>query len=268
MILRSALLLLLTFAVAGCAGSGRVTAESPEEAFQRGKELYDSGKHDRAIEHFQLVFDFGRTNPWADDAQFYLAQSYFETKQYLLSANEFTRFVELYRTDERVEEGEYLRAESYYRLSPPYQLDQTDTNTALNYLRLYLSKYPDGEYAAEAGEKIDELRSKLARKQYETGRLYERRELFEAAGISYMGVLEKYPDSGYVDDALVGAVRSFKAYAEASVPARRAERFQQAADAYRQLVQLFPDSPLRAEANALNAEIEAALAQAEARAGR
>lgn len=266
--LRSALFLFLALVVAGCAGSGRVTAESPEEAFQRGKELYDRGKYDRAIEYFQLVFDFGRTNPVAADAQYHLAQSYFNTKQYLLAANEFTRFVELYRTDERVEEGEYLRAESYYRLSPPYQLDQTDTNTALNYLRLYLSKYPEGERAAEAGAKIDELRSKLARKQYETGRLYERRELFEAAGLSYLGVLEKYPDSGYVDDALLGAIRSFKAYAEASIPARRAERYQQAADAHRQLVQLFPDSPHRAEADALHAEVEAALAAAEARAGR
>lgn len=268
MMLRPAFLLLLLLTAAGCAGSGRVAADSPEEAFRQGKELYDRGKYDRAIEYFQLVFDFGRTNPVAADAQFYLAQSYFETKQYLLSANEFTRFVELYRTDERVEEGDYLRAESYYRLSPPYQLDQTDTNTALNYFRLYLSKYPEGERAAEVGQKIDELRAKLARKQFETGRLYERRELFEAAGISYMGVLEKYPDSEYVDDALLGAIRSFKAYAEASIPARRAERFQQATDAYRQLVQLFPDSPHRADADALHAEIESTLAQAEARAGR
>jgi len=268
MLPRPALLLLLVLVLAGCSGSGRATADSPEAAFQTGKELYDRGKYDRAIEYFRLVFDFGRTNPAAADAQYYLAQSYFKTKQYLLAANEFTRFVELYRTDARVEEGEYLRAESYYRLSPPYELDQTDTNTALSYMRLYLSKYPEGEYVAEMGAKIDELRSKLARKQYETGRLYERRELHEAAGISYMGVLEKYPDSGYVDDALVGAVRSFKAYAEASVPVRRQERYQQAAEAYQQLVQLFPNSPLRAEADALYAEVEAALARYDAQAAR
>lgn len=266
--LRSVLLLVLFAFAAGCSGSGRVTAETPEAAFQAGKDLYDRGKYDRAVEYFQLVFDFGRTNPWADDAQYYLAQSYFQNRQYLLSANEFTRFVELYKTDERVEEGDYLRAESYYRLSPPYELDQTDTETALSYMRLYLSKYPDGAYVTEIGAKIDELRSKLARKQFETGRLYERRELFEAAGLSYLAVLEKYPDSAYADDALVGAVRSFKLFAEASIPARQQERYGQAAAAYQQLVQLFPESPLRGEADALYAEVERALQRFEAQAGR
>lgn len=268
MTVRLAPFLLLLVIVAGCAGSGRVTAETPEAAFQEGKELFDRGNYDRAVEYFQLVFDFGRTNPWADDAQFYLAQSYFESKQYLLAANEFTRFVELYRTDERVEEGDYLRAESYYRLSPPYELDQTDTQTALSYMRLYLSKYPDGEHATEIGEKIDELRAKLAQKQYETGRLYERRELYEAAGLSYLAVLEKYPDSEYADEALVGAVRAYKAFAEASIPARQEERYEEAAAAYEQLVQLFPESPLRGEADAVYAEVERALQRFEARAGR
>ena len=259
MIVRSVLLLLLLVTAAGCAGSGRATAETPEAAFEKGKDLFDRGKHLRAIEYFQLVFDFGRTNAWADDAQFYLAQSYFESKQYLLSANEFTRFVELYRTDDRVEEGEYLRAESYYRLSPRYQRDQTDTNTALSYMRLYLSKYPDGQYTAEIGEKINELRAKLARKQFETGEHYERRELYEAAALSYMAVLEKYPDSRFTDDALVGAVRSFKAFAEASIPAKRQERYEMAAEAYQQLVQLFPDSPVLAEAAVVYADVERAL---------
>ena len=261
---RSAFLFLLLAVAAGCAGGNRVTAESPEAAFDKGKDLYDRGKYDRAVEYFQLVFDFGRTNAWADDAQFYLAQSYFNTKQYLLSANEFTRFVELYRTDERVEEGDYLRAESYYRLSPRYQRDQTDTKTALNYMRLYLSKYPQGQYTAEIGGKIDELRGKLARKQFETGEHYERRELYEAAGLSYLAVLENYPDSGYADDALFGAVRSFKLFAEASIPAKRQERYQQAADAYQQLVQLFPDSPLRGEAETVYADVERALGRFQA----
>ncbi len=256
---RFVFLLFFLVAAAGCSGSGRVTAETPEAAFDKGKELYDREKYDRAVEYFQLVFDFGRTNAWADDAQFYLAQSYFQSKQYLLSANEFTRFVELYRTDERVEEGEYLRAESYYRLSPRYQRDQTDTQTALNYMRLYLSKYPSGQYTPEIGGKIDELRAKLARKQFETGEHYERRELYEAAGLSYLAVLESYPDSGYTDDALVGAVRAFKLFADASIPSKRQERYQQAADAYQQLVQLFPDSPLRGEADTVYAEVENAL---------
>ncbi|MEM1044289.1 MAG: outer membrane protein assembly factor BamD [Bacteroidota bacterium] len=268
MLRRSALLLLLAALAAGCSSGNRVASDTPEAAFEKGLELYERGKYDRAIEYFQHVFDFGRTNPRAGDAQFYLAQSYFKTKQYLLSANEFTRFVELYRTDERVEEGEYLRAMSYVRLSPPYQLDQTDTQTALTYLRLYLSKYPEGAYAAELAGHTEELRAKLARKRFEIAGLYERRGLHEAAAISYEGVLERYPDSAFADDALLGAVRSYRAYAEDSIPSRQAERYQQAADAYDRLVQIFPDSPLLGEAEAEHAIVERALRQFESQASR
>ncbi len=259
MTFRAVLLLLLIALAAGCSGSGRVSAESPEEAFTEGKALYERGKYLRAVEYFQHVFDFGRANPYAADAQYYLAQSYYEDEQYLLSANEFTRFAELYRGDERVEEAEYLRAMSYYHLSPPYQLDQTDTQTALSYIRLYLSKYPEGEHAAELAGITEELRAKLAKKQVEIAELYERRELFEAAALSFEQVLEDFPDSEYADDALLGMLRNYKAYAEASIPSKQQERYQQAADAYNRLVQLFPQSPLIGEAEGVYAGVDRAL---------
>ncbi|MEP0546248.1 MAG: outer membrane protein assembly factor BamD [Rhodothermales bacterium] len=259
MTLRSTLLLLFIALAAGCSSGGRIDAETPEASFEKGLALYERGKYVRAVEYFQHVFDFGRTNPHAADAQYYLAKAYFEDEQFLLAANEFTRFVELYRGDERVEEGAYLRAMSYYELSPPYQLDQTDTETALTYIRLYLSTYPNGEHAAELGTITEELRAKLAKKQFEIAELYERRELFEAAAISFEQVLEKYPDSSYADDALLGAIRNYAAFAEASIPQRQQERYQLAATAYERLVQLFPQSPLLGEAEVAYAEVDRAL---------
>lgn len=271
MIQRTALLPLLFVALMGlsaCAGGSRVQATSPEEAFNRGKELYDQGRQGRAIEHFQQVFSFGRAHPYAADAQYYLAQSYFQTRQYLLAANEFTRFVELHRTDPRVEEGDYLRALAYVRLSPPYQLDQTDTHNALTFLRLYLGKYPQGEYTEEVARHIDEMRYKLARKQFEIAELYETRGMFQAAAIEYLRVLEEYPDSEFVDRALFGALRNYRDYAARSIPQRQAERYRLAAEQYERLVQLFPDSPVVREAEVVYADVQAALGRLDATAGR
>ncbi len=267
MLRRFAPLVLVLF-VAGCSSGDRVASSTPEAAFEKGLALYERGKYARSVEYFQQVFDFGRTNPRSADAQYYLAKAYFEDEQYLLAANEFTRFVELYRGDERAEEGEYGRAMSYVRLSPPYQLDQTDTQTALTYLRLYLSKYPEGEHVAELAGYTGALRAKLARKQFETAELYERRELFEAAALSFEGVIEKYPDSEYADDALLGALRSYRAFADVSVPARQAERYQQAIATYDRLVQLFPASPVLTEAEAEHAAVRQALGQTAGQASR
>lgn len=242
---------LIAVVLAGCSGSGRLSYETPEEAFQKGKAFYDEGKYTRAIEYFQAVFDFGRATQASADAQLYLARSYRENEQYLLAASEYTRFLEIYRSDVRVPQAEFERAMTYYERSPRYQLDQTSTEQGIQYFQLFMNRYPDHELRPVAEERMQELREKLAHKQYESGQLYERRELYEAAALSYERTFDRYPDTPWADDALLGAIRSYIAFSDQSVESRRPERLQRAIDNYQRLVQIFPDSPLLKSAEAL-----------------
>jgi outer membrane protein assembly factor BamD len=89
----------LSFTVAGCGGTDRLAQLTPAEAYQQGKELYDRGRYNRAVEYFQRVFDFGRAHEWAPDAQYYLARSYFNTRQYLLAANQGSGTIVQFRID-------------------------------------------------------------------------------------------------------------------------------------------------------------------------
>ena len=237
--------------VAGCGGGGAVTADSAEEAFTRAQDALEHRKFDRAIELFRTTLDFGRTGEVADDAQLGLARAYAGSKQYLLAGAEFTRFIDLYRADPRIEDAAYERILAYAALSPTYELDQTDTITAIQYIDGFLSQYPTGAHALEASELRGTLREKLAHKQYEEGRLYERRELYEAAVLSYNGLLAEYPSSPYADDALFGAVRAQVLYADNSVPDRQEARYREALGLYDQLTSLFPQSPTLGEAQAL-----------------
>lgn len=240
-------LLAVLLIVAGCGSSGRLRYETPQEAYERGIDLYEEGKYDRAAEYFRGVFDFGRTSEWADDAQYYLARATYENGEYLVAASEFDRFVQLYRTDPRAVEAEYQRAMSYYQLSPSYQLDQTDTEQAIEQFLLFVSRNPESELVPEANERIIELRNKLARKQYEAAQLYMRRELYEAAAVTFESVFDRYPETPWADDALLGAMRAYIAFADLSVQNLQAERLRQAVEAYDRLVQI-PDSPLLKEA--------------------
>ena len=236
--------------LAGCSGSGEATADSAQEAFDRAQDALTRRKYDRAVELFRTTLDFGRTGEIADDAQLGLARAYAGSRQYLLAGAEFTRFIDLYRADPRVEEAAYERIQAYAALSPTYELDQTDTATAMQYIDGFLSQYPTSTNAPAAQTLLAEMREKLARKQYEEGRLYERRDLFEAAVISYRGVLDQYPTSVYADDALFGAVRAQVRLADNSVAARQEARYREALRLYDQLVSLFPQSPTLAEAQA------------------
>lgn len=258
------LLAALLIGFTGCVSTQNVEVLGPQEAFEQGMNFYERQRYLRAIEYFQRVFDFGRAHEWAADAQYYLAQSYYNSRQYLLAANSFTRFVGFYPQDPRVEEGEFMRALSYVRLSPPYQLDQTDTRNALEHLNQYVSRFPDGEYVDRALGYVEELRYKLARKQFEIAEQYERRSQYQAAALEYLRVIESHPDSEFADASLLGAMRSYQSFAERSVPARRVERYRLALQQYDRFLQLFPQSPLVPEVERLHADIQAAIARYDA----
>jgi outer membrane protein assembly factor BamD len=244
-------LLIVILLLAGCSGSGRLRYASPQEAFEKGKALYEDEKYTRAIEYLQGTFDYGRAHEWADDAQLFLARAYRANKQYILAVNEYTRFVEIYRNDPRVPEAEYERALTYYERSPSYELDQTPTKEAIRYFQLFLNRYPGSERADDAEANIAELRDKLARKQYDAAQLYERRGLFEAAAVSFERVFDQYPDTRWADEALVGAMRNYIAFAAQSVRAKQAERYEKAVANYERLIQIFPESPELKQAEAL-----------------
>lgn len=250
MTLRAFALTLLVATVSGCSGSQAVPA-SAQEAFDRGTEAFEARKYSRAIELMRATLDFGRSTEFADDAQLMLARAYRADKQYLLAGAEYTRFIEFYRTDPRVELAAYERILAYAELSPSYELDQTDTEQTITYIRLFLQQYgTTSEYAAAAGTLLDELQEKLARKQFEGGKLYERRGLFEAAAIAYGDVLETYPASAVADDAALARIRAQTSYAANSIPAKQVARFREALRLYDLFVTLFPSSPFLADAEA------------------
>jgi len=236
---------------AGCAGSSRVRYDSPEDALAKGIQQYERGKYQRAAEYFQGVFDFGRMSEEASDAQLYLARSYYNDEQYILAVSEFSRFIQVYRSDPRLVEASFERAMSYYKMSPSFELDQTETENAITHFQLFMNRFPNSSLVLEAEEKRQELIEKMARKQYETAGLYERRELYRAAALQYESAFDRYPNTSWADDALLGAMRMYIEYAEQSIAGKREERIQQAIDHYQRLLQLFPNSPLLKDAEAI-----------------
>ncbi len=259
----SILLLLLLFA--GCGGMGRIAYDTPEEAYQKGMTAFEDEDYQEAIQYYQAGFNYGRGNEWAADAQFMLAEAYYQTEQYILAASEYTRFTQVYVADDRAATAEFMRAMSYYQLSPNYKLDPTHTVRAVDYFRLFIGRYPEHELTDEAELRVQELRDKLAHKQYAAAEGYELRERHEAAAVTFESVFDAYPDTKWADDALLGAMRNYAAFAEISVPSMQDDRLLPAVDTYERLVQLFPESPLLGEAEALYNDIQARLAVIENR---
>lgn len=253
-VVASTLGLLVLVGLVGCSGGREVDTSGPKQAYQNGMEEYEEENYDKAIRYFRSVFNYGRGNQWAPDAQFQLAMAQRQVGKHLVAANEFKRFTQLYRNHAKVPRAEFEQAKSYYLRSPQYHLDQKDTRKAIELFQLFIDRYPDHKRVSDAKDMVNELQAKLAHKKYDAAHHYERREMWGAATRTYRSLFDQYPETPWADDALLGALRSYIGYGDDSVVDKQAERYQKAIDQYEQLKQLFPQSPLVEKAETLKAE--------------
>lgn len=235
------LLLLLLASLAGCRSSHTIRpGDTLEVAYEKAFSLYERERYSQAARAFETVLSIARGTEVAADAQFYLAQSHFKNRAYIVAASEFRRFARNYSRDERRKEAEFLEALSHYKLSPRYNLDQTETYNALDRFQLFVTRYQGTDLAFQALEHMDELRDKLARKKFSAAEMYMRIREFRSAALYYGLTVEFYPETSWAEQAMVSQIRAYVLFAENSVRQMQQERFQKAIESYQQYVQIFP----------------------------
>lgn len=243
------LFLLMGLVTLSCARKDLIKpGDSLPVAFGKAKNLFEKGSYNEAAEAFETVIQTGRGTEYARDGQFFLAESYYEAGRYLLAASEYERFRTLYPQAPRREEVDFKEAYCYYQLSPRFKLSQRYTRTAIEKFQLFNSRYPNSDRVQESAEYITELRSKLARKLYNSAELYMRTDQYQAAIVYYDLTIDRYPESEWAERALVDEINAYVVYADRSVASRQEERYQKAIEAYETFLQLFPDSELRSRA--------------------
>ncbi len=190
----------------GCSSSKEVANLSAEDRFEIGKEKFDKKKYLDAVEDFKYILIQYPGSAVADDAQFYLAESYYNKGEYLLAASEYENLIRGYPSSEYVPMSRYKLGLCYYNLSPKSQLDQTYTYKAIDALQGFIEYHPTSELVQDAEQKIHELINKLAKRDYETAVFYMRREFYRAATIYFDAIIERYPDSDYLEKAYAGKI--------------------------------------------------------------
>jgi outer membrane protein assembly factor BamD len=246
------LIIIVAAFVASCSSKNTIrSGDSLQEAFNKAMAQYEGENYSRAVDAFEQVIQLGRGTEYGEEAQYYLAESYFNQRNYLLAASEYERYSSQYPQAERRQEVDFKEALCYYELSPRYNLDQTYTRQAIQRFNLFTSRYPDSEQDDEISEYIDELRDKLARKKYEAGRLYLRTDRFEAAAIYFDLTIDEYPESQFAEQALVDQIDTYIRYADNSVQDRQLERYEKAVESYERYIQLFPRGENRSKAEDL-----------------
>lgn len=192
--------------VFGCSSTVDTSKFTAEEFYNYVYKLYTDEDYEPAILEFQNFILQYSGSAYNDDAQYYLAMTYFKRGQYLLSAYEFSKLIRNIPASPFVPESQYMLAESYYKLSPPYQLDQTYTKKSIEEFQAFVDFFPANPKVEEAEGKIKELTEKLAQKDYQSALIYEKMEYDRAAIKYYGGVAETYHDTKYAPLALYNRI--------------------------------------------------------------
>ena len=195
-------LIAIVLIISGCSLPKDTTKMTADEHFKYALELYNDEDYFEAENQFRTITMRYSGQPIADDAQFYLAETYFQKEEYLVAASEYSRLVQSMPNSPYVEEAFFKIGLSYYHLSPRPELDQSFTHKAIRRFKDFISDYPGSKHVPEAEKYIRELRNKLARKMLESAYIYRRMEEFDSAIIYLNLLLERYYDTDVVGEAL------------------------------------------------------------------
>ena len=195
-------LILLLFLFTSC-GSYKVSSESSSNKIDYIKNLIEDEKYSRAIDELNYIMFNDPLSEYSALAQFYIGECYFYLNDFSQSIIEYNKY--LTRNDsieELVKKSQFMLCKCYFNISLEYNKDQSDTYIAIEKLQYFIEKETMRDYIEDIEIMILDLRTKLAKKDFYTAKLYIKLEELDAAIIYYENIVNDYYDTEFVNSAL------------------------------------------------------------------
>ena len=220
---RLAFILALGFAaggLAGCASSGTSDVEAlalaaqtdpPDVLYNQGLANLEGGNLKEASAKFEAI---DRQHPYSEWARKALVMSAFASYRggdYDTAVNSAKRYLSLYPGTDEAAYAQYIIGLSYYKQIPDVTRDQKEAARAAAAMREVMEKYPKSEYAEDARTKVRISRDQLAGKEMQVGRYYLERREYVAAINRFKNVVDVYPESRQVEEALARLTEAYYA---------------------------------------------------------
>ena len=195
-------LILLLFLFTSC-GTYEVSSESSSNKIDYVKNLIEDEKYSRAIDELNYIMFNDPLSEYSALAQFYIGECYFYLDDFSQSIIEYNKY--LTRNDsieELVKKSQFMLCKCYFNISLEYNKDQSDTYIAIEKLQYFIEKETMRDYIEDIEIMILDLRTKLAKKDFYTAKLYIKLEELDAAIIYYENIVNDYYDTEFVNSAL------------------------------------------------------------------
>ena len=195
-------LIILTLLFSNC-GTYIVSEDTSVNKIDFVKKLIDDEKYSRAIDELNFILFNDPLSEYSGLAQFYIAECYFYLGDYNQSIIEYNKYLTRNDSiDKLVKKSQFMLCRCYFNMSLDYNKDQSDTYIAIEKLQYFIEKESMKDYFQEIEIMILDLRTKLAKKDFYTAKLYIKLEELDAAVIYYNNIINDYYDTKYVNSSI------------------------------------------------------------------
>ena len=251
-------LLALALVLLSCKKEYDLAMKSADKDFimKVANKKYEKKKWTDALALYERLTNLVAGTDAAPEVVYKSAYANYYDKNYKLAAHQFKNFAVTFTNDPRREESAYMSALCYYEGSMDYNLDQSNTTSAINELQDFLNNYPNSERSKNINELIDELNYKLEFKAYENARQYYKMADYKAATISFDNVLNDFPATKLKSKIYNYILKSKSELAIHSIYDLKKERLDNAIAFTRQAEREFPNSDNAKDAVEIRAKLE------------
>ena len=240
-----ALLLIIALAWA-CASVKEKPEPTAEENYRMGMERFEKKKYQDAIPFFQKILQNYPFSIYAIQAELKIAESYFLDKKYVEALIHLQGFRELHPTNEHIPYVIWMKAVAYSEEFRSIDRDVSAMENAKRELLELTTRFSESPYAREAAALLETLNGRLAAHDFYVARYYYRGANYDAALSRLQRILDEYPIEGVADRALYYIGKSYFFLRE-DPPA---------VEAFGSLLERYPESPYRPNAETFLKDIE------------
>lgn len=187
------------------------TIEPADVLYNQALANIDAGRLTEATRKFDAI---DRQHPYSEYARRSLVMGAFvqyRQGQYVEAINDAQRFLNLYPNDPDAAYAQYIIGLAYFRQIPDVTRDQRTSARAIAAFTEVVERYPDSEYVEDSQTKLRYARDQLAGKEMQVGRYYLERREYTAAANRFRLVVEQYPNTRQVEEALARLVETYYA---------------------------------------------------------
>ncbi len=123
--------------------------KAPEELYAQGKEKFDRGEYEAALELFQTLLKQHPKSEKADNAQFWIGEVYYREKWYEKAILEYQKVIESYPKGNKIRSALLKQGLAFLSLG--------DKENAKLILKELVRKYPGSSEAKTSREKLEKL---------------------------------------------------------------------------------------------------------------